>query len=170
MNDLEILAAIGRVMRTVCLSHIGKRGAPVPVKNTRKQDCYDALDAIDQVLRQRTEPTNMTFDVADLETLRICGFTAKELVLFALACREKGIDDWDLKDFATSCERAYEAMWEHLERSRVKLIRDATQIKVVVDASPEEPLGRSIVPEIGRESRFADLEHEIAMGRTGHEN
>jgi len=46
----------------------------------------------------------------------IYGYKIEDLILFAQACRNQGITENDLKDFATNCEFAYKTIKDEMDR------------------------------------------------------
>lgn len=46
----------------------------------------------------------------------IYGYKIEDLILFAQACRNQGITENDLKDFATNCEFAYKTIIDEMDR------------------------------------------------------
>ena len=46
----------------------------------------------------------------------IYGYKIEDLILFAQACRNQGITENDLKDFATNCEYAYKTIKDEMDR------------------------------------------------------
>ena len=46
----------------------------------------------------------------------IYGYKIEDLILFAQACRNQGITENDLKDFATNCEYAYKTIRDEMDR------------------------------------------------------
>ena len=53
MSDQEKLKQIRNILRNVLLVDNGVDNSPRPVKNTTKQECYDALYEIQELLEMR---------------------------------------------------------------------------------------------------------------------
>lgn len=51
------------------------------------------------------------------ENAIICGYSLKELILFANACRREGIEEKDLKDFCDNATYAYNYIFHQAEKS-----------------------------------------------------
>ena len=58
---------------------------------------------------------NRTFHIAD--DMEIFGYPIKDLVLFAEACRKKGIDETELKWFCTEMKTAYQMIADEFKKS-----------------------------------------------------
>lgn len=44
--------------------------------------------------------------MADIEDMTIMGYPMKDLLVFADACRMRGIEDWQVQDFANTARNA----------------------------------------------------------------
>lgn len=62
----------------------------------------EAADAIEKLLARK-------------ET--VMGYDARELILFAMACRESDVSERDLKDFARNTEMAFQLVQAEFEKS-----------------------------------------------------
>lgn len=51
-----------------------------------------------------------------MTTETIYGYKIEDLILFAQACRNQGVTENDLKDFATNCEYAYKTIKDEMDR------------------------------------------------------
>lgn len=52
----------------------------------------------------------------------ICGYSVKDLLLFAYICRRQGITEDQLQDYCLTLEEAYKIAWAEIE-SVIKKIR-----------------------------------------------
>ena len=59
----------------------------------------------------------------------ICGYTLKDLTVFADACRKKGISEKDLADFNRNAASAYKYVLEEIERQFEDVVIDKWHVK-----------------------------------------
>ena len=55
----------------------------------------------------------------------IYGFDHDELLLFAYACREAGVENEDLKAFSNNIQFAFDVVWRDMERVHQQIVNDA---------------------------------------------
>ncbi len=82
-----------------------------------KQSSYEARDMAIEALK-RDDP-EVEFQKR-FERSRLCGYTAKELLMFADACRRQGITEAEMRAFCNNSESALnymiEKMYEQMEK------------------------------------------------------
>lgn len=68
------------------------------------------------------------YDLEDDDT--ICGFNARDLILFATAARKMGIDDNDLAKFARNTKSAYDFVIKEQQEATTKALRNLSVIEL----------------------------------------
>ena len=63
------------------------------------------------------------------ENAIICGYTLKDLTVFADACRKKGITEKDLADFNHNAASAYKYILEEIEKQFNDVVIDKWHVK-----------------------------------------
>lgn len=77
---------------------------------------YGGLTKHDVELVMRTPWRIPSADVIERDAFTIYGYSVKELLAFALACREQDVTDRDLKNFCYNLDFAYEAINKRQEK------------------------------------------------------
>lgn len=72
-------------------------------------------------------------DVIERESLMIYGYPVKELVAFALTCKEMNITDQDLKELCRNVEFAYEVVNRKMEISFAQAISKFCTDKIKIE-------------------------------------
>ena len=84
MTDAEKLKQIRRIVAKLLLVPSMVTGKPRPVKNTTKQECYDALFAIQEMLETRSLPVLRKMAQEEFEAYDLPTDEAMEQFLFML--------------------------------------------------------------------------------------
>lgn len=59
---------------------------------------------------------------------KVCGYPIKDLVVFAIACREQDISEKDLRGFVLNAEQAYEWIWKMMAEANRKAVMESLHL------------------------------------------